>query len=606
MVINKSNRRYENNNSVKPIKMVMDISTFNILCRYVISSSSYIRINQLINLGKLIDALEPSTYNNDPDKIKRIAFIRRGLDARIKYKLTNPELIISHIMNGIEYDIDFINWDSYELNSDEIQWVHNLISESIKYFFVFDSVDNLLDIGTRIKSSDYNHRGDLINELEGFVDDLKNKFRSANTEDNLTDMTFSLREGVFDEAIKETYDLISNPSRRLICGMQGLNEMIGGGFESGRVYMFLGITGIGKSFTLLNLIYQLKRYNRGYRTKDPTKTPCIVLLTMENTVVETITRLFDLSVEGSLSMSNYTIDEVLSKLRNEGELVLDSESPIDIVIRYKANRSVDTSYLYSLCEDLEDDGYEVICLIQDHVKRIRSIYNANDIRIELGDVVNELKVFAAYKDIPVITNCHLNRDAAKTIEEGNAKSSPTDVTMKLGKSNVGESLLMLDNIDCAIIINIDFDENNNKYMVFSIIKMRDKTDRTYIAQPFMYGSSIRMVEDVGGVPMFRERLHTKELNRSNNSIRTSSSSIMSNMNNIVSPNTNSINSFSNINNAYSFSSYEEEMDNQSDDMISSGPEIIQPFIFIKDIRNSDMSSGLEDLKSKLNNLKKAQ
>ena len=327
---------------------------------------------------------------------------------------------------------------------------------------------------------------------------------------------------------------------------------------------------------------------------------------MENTVVETITRLFDLSVEGSLSMSNYTIDEVLSKLRNEGELVLDSESPIDIVIRYKANRSVDTSYLYSLCEDLEDDGYEVICLIQDHVKRIRSIYNANDIRIELGDVVNELKVFAAYKDIPVITNCHLNRDAAKTIEEGNAKSSPTDVTMKLGKSNVGESLLMLDNIDCAIIINIDFDENNNKYMVFSIIKMRDKTDRTYIAQPFMYGSSIRMVEDVGGVPMFRERLHTKELNRSNNSIRTSSSSIMSNMNNIVSPNTNSINSFSNINNTYSFSSYEEEMDNQNDDMISSGPEIIQPFIFIKDIRNSDMSSGLEDLKSKLNNLKKAQ
>ena len=55
---------------------------------------------------------------------------------------------------------------------------------------------------------------------------------------------------------------------------------------------------------------------------------------MENTVVETITRLFDLAVEGSIGMANYSIDEVLRKLRQEGELVLDDDSPIDIVIKY--------------------------------------------------------------------------------------------------------------------------------------------------------------------------------------------------------------------------------------------------------------------------------
>ena len=31
-----------------------------------------------------------------------------------------------------------------------------------------------------------------------------------------------------------------------------------------------------------------------------------------------------------------------------------------------------TGYLYTLVEDLEDEGYETICLFQDHVKRIRS------------------------------------------------------------------------------------------------------------------------------------------------------------------------------------------------------------------------------------------
>ena len=316
---------------------------------------------------------------------------------------------------------------------------------------------------------------------------------------------------------------------------------------------------------------------------------------MENTVVETITRLFDLSVEGTLSMNNYSLEEVLYKLRTEGELFLNDQSPIDIIIKYKANKSVDTSYLYSLCEDLEDDGYEIICMIQDHVKRIRSIYNSNDIRIELGDIVNELKVFAAFKDIPVITNCHLNRDAAKVIEEGNAKSSPTDITMKLGKSNVGESLLMLDNIDCAIIINPDFDEDGNKYMVFSIVKMRDKTERTYIAQPFLYGSTIRMVEDVGGVPAFRERVHSREMfNRPTNSVRVTSSSIMSNM----LPQNNQRNAFATDNNPYSFNSYDEE----AEETIAT-PNIIKPFYFVKDIPNSNISAGLSDLKNKLEALK---
>ena len=599
MVINRSSSRY---NSSKSIKMTIDLSTFNIFCRYVISSSSHLRMNHLMRLKELIYALDKSTYENDPEKLKRVMFIKRALDARITRKITQIDMILNHIKSGLDFDIDVIDWNAYELNADEILWVHNLVSESLKYYFMYNYADQLLDIGTRIKSSDYSHRGDLINECESIVDELKNNFRKANSEDNLTDMTFSLRDGVFDEAITETYNLITNPSRRLISGMQGLNEMVGGGFESGRVYMFLGITGIGKSISLLNIMYQLKRYNRSYRTKDPTKTPCIVLLTMENTVVETITRLFDLSVEGTASMGNYSIDEVLYKLRTEGELVLNDDSPIDMVIKYKANKSVDTSYLYTLCEDLEDDGYEVICMIQDHVKRIRSIYNSSDIRIELGDIVNELKVFAAYKDIPVITDCHLNRDAAKVIEEGNAKSSPTDITLKLGKSNVGESLLMLDNIDCAIIINLDFDEDNNKYMVFSTIKMRDKNidKRTYIAQPFMYGSGIRMVEDVGGIPMFKERLHTRELNKSNNFIRTSSSNIMSNISNLLPPSTQQ-NTFANINNNYEFNSYEDNSDEDEAPLVT--PNIIKPFYFIKDIPNYNISSDLNDLKNKLNELK---
>lgn len=595
MVIQKQPQKSKNRRQDTKVKMNIDLRTFNILCRYVLTVSSYLRISHLINLSKLIYSLDPSTYENDPDKFKRVKFITKGLEARINYNLNDLDMILNHIFSGLDFDVDFIDLTTVNLTADEIMWVHNMVSESLQYYFVYDYSDAMLDICTRIKSSDYSHRGELIKQFESMVDDLKNKFRTSKPEDSLTDMTFSLREGVFERSVTETYNLITNPSRRLITGMQGFNEMIGGGFESGRVYMLLGITGIGKSITLLNLVYQLKIYNRHYKTKDPTKTPCIVLLTMENTVVETITRLFDLAVENSQGMGNYPVEEVIRKLKTEGKLSLTDDSPIDIVIKYKPNKSVDTSYLYTMVDDLEDDGYEVICVVQDHVKRIRSIYNSPDIRIELGDIVNEFKVFAADRDIPVITNSHLNRDAARIIEEDGAKASRSDVTMKLGKANAGESLLMLDNLDGAIIINLDFDEDNNKYMAFKKAKMREKTDRDYILQPFVYGSGIRLVEDLYGEPMFKEYLHMNhEINRMNN-VRTTSANVMNNINNVMMNNQNQNSAFGNMNTKYLIESEFEEIPKDEFKRAT----VIRPIRFEEEPENKPSMIGINELKEKL-------
>lgn len=141
------------------------------------------------------------------------------------------------------------------------------------------------------------------------------------------------------------------------------------------------------------------------------------------------------------------------------------------------------------------------------------------------DVVNDLKVFAADKDIPVITNSHLNRDAARTLEDA-ARSNKQDVGKLLGKSNIGESMLMIDNLDCGIILALDYDKDGNKYMTFNLIKMRDRTERTYIAQPFSIDSSIRLLEDVGGIPQFKESIHAAPEIKHNNIIKVSGASSM--------------------------------------------------------------------------------
>ena len=504
---NKNRRNIGTNNSKIPL--TFDIRVLNLFCHFVLSENKFIRKHHLMNLKKMIDMVDPTTYENDIDKVNRIRFISKALEAKLDLRISNRDMVIEHIYAGLAIDIDFIDLDNIVLSSDEIEWINATVTESLKFSFVYNHIDQFQDICTRFKSTDYRHRGNIVKEFENILDETKNSFRQYKVY-KLTDMTFSLQDGIFEEAITDTYELVTSPNRRLITGMQGFNQRLNGGFENGRVYMLFGMTAVGKSVTLLNLIYQLKRCNTYYVGKTE-KRPCIVLLTMENSVVETITRLYDLAVQDGKMKDTGSVEEVINNLRTIGELSLTDQSPIDIVIKYKANRSVDTSYLYNLCDDLEDQGYEVIALFQDHVKRIKSIDKYNDLRLELGEVVNEFKNFAIEKDIPVISVSHLNRDAAKVIETGEQSGRKKDVTKLLGKSNVGESFLMLDNLDGGFIINLDYDENGNKYMVFSATKIREAHVRSYMAQPFVGGTGIRLVEDLYTVPLFKESLHSASL-----------------------------------------------------------------------------------------------
>ena len=341
---------------------------------------------------------------------------------------------------------------------------------------------------------------------------MNNEFR-RNEVAKSTDITFSLKPESFSDIIRDAYNEVTSSYRSLVTGMQGFKQLIGGGFENTRCYLLLGLTGIGKSLTMLNIAYQLKKYNKGFKPKDPTKTPCIVYLTQENTVTETLQRLFTIST--GENMKEHSAEDVEYLLRTTGELYLTDDSPIDIIIKYQPNRSVDTSYLYTLCEDLEDEGYEVICMLQDHVKRIRSVSGNPDLRLELGDVVNEMKTFAIIKDIPIITDSHLNREGAKVIDQSSTRTK-MDLTRMLGKSNIGESLLMLDNVDLGIILNREYDAEGNEYMVFKNIKERVQTFRNYICQPFHKDNSIKLIEDFySPIPVFKESLYNESMNQLN-------------------------------------------------------------------------------------------
>lgn len=474
------------------IDVKFDITELDLMCSYIISENRNIHRGNIINMRNLFLTMNMDNYANDQERLARIDFINKGIDARLKHNLTNRNMILSQIAGGLGGN----RMDGFsELSNSEVQWVNKTISETLKYSIIYNDVDKGLALLTKFKATDYINRGPIVKEIEDWVNSMQVKFRRAKADMN-EDITFSLSGDTFIEAMSDTYRQLSSPSNKLQFGVQALNALTGGGVEAGRVYTILGLPGEGKSSTLLDMAIQLKRYNRNYQCADPTKKPCVVLLVMENGVKESVERLFSMCV-GS-GMLNYSLDDAIDILKNQGNLRLSSDDPIDIIIKFKPNLSVDTSYLYTLTEDLEDEGYEVICVLQDYMKRIRSVEGmfGGDLRLQLGAVVNEFKTFATLKNIPVITASQLNRTATNSIDEARIKNK-ADLVRLIGRANVGESNLILENSDWICLIAPEYDKDGNKYLGIQRVKSRYYINNDLYTCYLPYvGKSIKFVEDI--------------------------------------------------------------------------------------------------------------
>lgn len=480
----------KNQNFVIDVKF--DITELDLMCAYIVSENRNIHRGNIINMRNLFLTIDMNNYSGDQERLARIDFIMKGIDARLTYNLTNKHMILSQIAGGLGGE----KIDGFpELNNNEVQWVNSTVSETLKYSIIYNDVDRGIALLTKFKSTDYINRGSVVKEIEEWINAMQVKFRRSRA-DTAEDITFSLYGEMLIEAMSDTYRQLSSPSNKLQFGTQALNLLTGGGVEAGRVYTILGLPGEGKSSTLLDMAIQLKRYNRNYQCADPTKRPCVVLLVMENGVKESVERLFSMCV-GS-GMLNYTLDDAIDILKNQGNLRLTADDPIDIIIKFKPNLSVDTSYLYTLTEDLEDEGYEVICVLQDYMKRIRSVEGAfgGDLRLQLGAVVNEFKTFATLKNIPVITASQLNRTATSSIDEARIKNK-ADLVRLIGRSNVGESNLIIENSDWIALIAPEYDKDGNKYLGVQRVKSRYYINNDLYTCYLPYvGKTIKFVEDI--------------------------------------------------------------------------------------------------------------
>ena len=480
------------------IKYKMDKNFLNMLICYIFTKSRAITKANLISIRKFFDYLDISIYATNVSLYARVVFIQKALECILSKGTERKDLIIDYcrMENDPETQDIIDNIDKYgQLSLNEIKMVNRTISDRLKYAYIVFYKEILTDLFMRLDQNQFKSLAEsnavIKNALSSFLNDIRK------TENNISTNVFTLRDDVMEVYLSELVKKATDPSATYQTGIRYLNDMLSPGFAPGRLYLWLGITGGYKSSILLQCARWIKLYNDAKpKRKDPSATPTVLLISTENSVEETVIRLFNMCVDDK-PINDYTPEEAVKELKNKGRMVL-KDGYTDIYIAYYANNELDTSDLYAIIEDLEDDNREVIALIFDYIKRIRPAEFASDERIQLKNVSNELKTLAIKLDIPVITANQINRAGNMAIDAA-AGEGKEDLARLLGRANIAVSWDLLENVDWAAIINIEREKKSGLlYLTIKRIKIRykDMAKYSYINHPFMENSTIRLVDDI--------------------------------------------------------------------------------------------------------------
>lgn len=484
------------------INMTLDIPTLNAMIKYV--QCEYVSLNYKSNLNKLLQYLDIETNKVNPDIYNRLKLLELMLDTIVTNNVVSSDIIQMKINesgdpNIVELSVN-LGIGKNKLSQSECDVMTKMINERLQTIAIYKTKDNLIRLLENIDGTSYETSyTSLINELKDVMSSLLMDLHNSNASQGLL-RQFSFSDDDYANLLGTVVNKAKKPSSILQTGIRQLNAILSPGFKSGRFYVILGGTGKFKSGTLLNITDQIRRYNPQIIPYENGRRKCILFITMENSIEETVERLYDMYSDVEDEMRDKTIKDVYNTLKESGKFEFDADSGIDIEMRYYGNLEINTSEIYNIVRSLNDKGKEPIAIVLDYIKRIDSIHPSNgDERVRIGYVSKELKNIAQDLQIPVISAMQLNRDGNGIIDAA-SRDGKEDVARFVGTSSIGNSWEIAEDADWICLINLEKQKSSGQtYLTFKRLKIRGKSDRTavdYFNHPFTNEKNIRLEVDI--------------------------------------------------------------------------------------------------------------
>ena len=489
-----------------------DLDTLDLYCEYLLNyENRTINYSNLSNVKDYFARVSEDSFKQNEAKMARYLFITYFLEARLDKGVVSPKLCIQYvydhaskkyaaiikrdIIEGIEHN---------HMGKKDIEFMNSMVYSQLNMIFMHEYNDAMMKLLGDLKNNEFGREAEdcdnAIRLFQGLLNELTKAQRKSKQENrfNLTD------EDHLNAIMLEGAERALSTSHYLQTGWQGMNKMLNGGFEDARLYNFIGATGGFKSGLLLNLMKQIKLYNKGRSHKDPTKRPTILFLSQENNIWETFLRIY--GIFGGTDIKSHKPKEIIQIMKKGGFSVVQDDQDIDIEFRYYGNMDISVPDIKGIVEELDNSGKEVICVIQDYIERLRPPMMSAEKRNALADISNQMHDLAIELDIPIITASQFNREGVAIIEEQREKGN-TDIGRKVGTGNISESFGMLKNFDVNIAIVVEYDSSEERYYLsFRRLKFRGDTTTSidYFLQPFAgKNTQIQLMDDISTGPLYR-------------------------------------------------------------------------------------------------------
>lgn len=486
------------------IKLNIDNYLLNSIIAFIYKESVLKTKKTLSNFLKLFNMLDMDFYEDKPIQSAKIWIIVNTLKVILNEKIENADVIKTMLKEDPECQgmrADLIETiENLSIGYEESKKLIRMMDDRLQYGYVLTIKQMTQEIMDYIDEEDYRTYKEVSDILYQLATNIIQIRRNNNSLDS--DSTFSLEADKFESCITDAVEKLQDKMKMLRTGIRRLNTLLAPAYLSKRLYTYLAFPGGGKSQILLKTAVDVKKYNH-VKPKNPDNNPCVLYITMENSIEETVERLFNMTVSSD-DIRNYTPKQVIKKLREGGKMVLTDESNINIIMKYYPNKSINTDDLYGIINDLEDEGNECIMVILDYLKRIRSANRAKDEKEELKNVTDELKNLATFFDIPVVTAHQLNRSAASVVDAA-MQANKEDLAKLIGRDSVGSAWEIQENSDVCIILNQEVKKSTGQlYMTFKLTKRRYRSTEEdehlrrleYFNHPYEIGNDIRLIDDV--------------------------------------------------------------------------------------------------------------
>lgn len=504
-------------------KIPINVEIFQLMRDLLLSENSNITHKDLLEVKNFLSIIDFKRYTNTVENIVTsdyLKFLDKLVDASLKNSSLSRIILIQNLLNESKdkekFQVLFQN--KKEISNEDVFHLKKYMADHVASAFIFSGADELTDLLSKIQSGNYSSVDEITKDYKDFV---TNSYKEINEirvkeDDERLDTPLSNMDLLINLA-NETIKDISTPGFWINTGFKNLDDAMGGGLKRGALTLFGARTAGFKSGIMLNLAASIKLYSKDLQTFDKTKKPCVIYLSLENTQKETFKRLVTYALnKAPFDLVNYDANQLAREINNAMNPKTASKD-LDLRLLYKKSNTVDINSIYSIINDIESDGYEVVALFVDYLATMKSRFQVSDqssIGIAMADNARELYDLAISKNIAVVSGFQLNRSAY---------SNNKDVTGKETLRYVAESLKMTHFADYVFMINKDrvrFTDKNKEvtidYIKFDEAKQRSTMTsyKKYFYEVFMSGNTFRMLHSkyykkADGTPFNFEKFEQK-------------------------------------------------------------------------------------------------